>query len=549
MEHKPPQELIHTLVCADCGMPIADSARPRSDVTRYLAESSRCQCNNKEPSGDSGGSNAPEEERSDSAIKIKISMSLEDAETTLGERYEVLEFLGKGGMGSVFKIRDRQLDTVLAVKILNPDLALQDNSVKRFEREAKASMQLTDPHLAAVYSYGIGKNQTPYLVMDFLEGRTLETLLKEQTRLDPSRALTLFIQICEGLAQAHSKGVIHRDIKPSNVMVTEPGGIEFAKVFDFGIAKVMPDQAIDLTGDMTRTGELFGSPLYMAPEQFQEGLIDQRTDIHALGCLMYKTLAGTHPFEGKNVYDTVSKIISAPAGSIQQAGVLVPPALDWVILRCLEKDPAKRFSSARELQSELEKIRDGKKTATEAQQRVEKTKDYTIVEFVAILVAAIVIFSVMWLGLIAIIYTLDPRRPKQLGVANTAYQDPERLDQLSYTYFSQGKYELAIPLLEFGIGTYKANGKKVGIGRDANHLAESLSHLGKCYLRLKQYSKAVEPYRESLKMFQQWGNYKGGGMTETVNDYAEVLRGLNRQAEAEAMLRDYQFNNNLTAVP
>lgn len=540
------------VICADCRLPIAGS-KPRTDVTRYLSETSRCQCNRADSAQGTDG--APPESRSRVGIKLQISISMEDAAEILGDRYEIMAFLGQGGMGSVFKVRDRELQTILAVKILNPNLVQHEDSVKRFDLEARASMQLTDPHLAAVYSYGMGKNQTPYLVMDYLEGTTMDHLLKQQNHLDPGRALDLFIQICQGLEQSHSKGVVHRDIKPSNVMITHPSpGVEFAKIFDFGIAKVMPNQAIDLTGDLTITGELLGSPLYMAPEQCQEGVVDQRTDVHSLGCLMYKTLTGVHPFEGKNILETVSRIITAPAPSLQEVrpDLKLSSSLNAVVLKCLEKKSENRYQTVAALKSELELIRDGKKpVVTEVALKRARRENTT----------SIVLISVICLlGLAAVTLTLlfncfpssRPMPPvtSPATIPTDVYQDAERLDQLSYTYFAQGDYERAIPLLEFGIKTYKANGKKmVGAGREDNYLAENLSHLGKCYLMLHKYREAQAPYRESLKMFQRWGNYPGGMMSEAVYDYASVLTASGRKAEADSMLSDYKRNNNLTTIP
>ena len=386
MSHEKVKEMKEVeLICADCGLPIAGE-HPRTDVTRYLSETSRCQChrngNDKGKTSESNSASAASDSNSSSsstssqspnkarsstsahlAMAVKVGFSLDDAAEVLGERFEVIDFLGQGGMGSVFKAREKSTGTIFAVKLLNPQLVHDEQSVRRFEQEAKAAMHLTHAHLTAVYEYGVGKDDTPYLVMDYLEGTTLETLLESENHLDSNRAINLFSQLCEAISYAHLKGVIHRDIKPANIMVMQRGeGVEYAKLFDFGIAKVLPNQAIDFTQDMTQTGDLYGSPLYMSPEQCKGLPLDERTDLYSLGCVIYKSITGKHPFEGKNFVDTVVKIITteaAPASTVNPSEKL-PKGLDQVVARCLAKDPAFRYRNASLLQDDLERVRDSK---------------------------------------------------------------------------------------------------------------------------------------------------------------------------------------------
>lgn len=554
------------IICADCGLPLAGPT-PRTDVTRYLSESSRCQCKPTVVAGDSeGDASVP---RPQSAAVITASFSLDEAAEILSDKFEVLSFLGQGGMGTVFKAREKASGTVFAIKLLNPLLLQQEESRKRFEREAKASMQLHDANVAAVYAYGIGANNTPYLVMDFLEGKTLDQILKEEQLLPHARVVDLAIQICDGLTQAHSKGLVHRDLKPSNVMVNETSsGVTMAKIFDFGIVKVVSGQAIDLTaGDMTGTGDICGSPLYMAPEQIQDNNVDQRSDIHALGCVMYKALTGIHPYEGKNVLDTVAKILTTQATPIQQVVKnQLPESLSEVIHKCLSKNPQDRYGTAAQLRADLERIRDGQKVSIKrpAAQRQDinknggMTSEFTSIPSgtgsgangaIKLLISCIVVAAIGLGGFMVWNNRSSSTAPIAAGPTDP-YQDAERLDQLSYSYFVKGDYERAIPLLEFGIRTYKANGsKKIGAGREDNYLAENLSHLGKCYLMMHKYKEAQPHYREALDLFKRWGNYSGGMMTEAVTEYAEVLKNLGREADANEMLKDYSAHNNLTSVP
>ncbi len=548
------------LICADCGLPIAGE-KARTDVTRYLADSSRCQCRLTQTSPDGVDSSQTSGERETKLSKAKLSFSIEEAQSILDERFQVMEILGQGGMGTVVKAKEKASDKTFAVKLLNPQLIDDKSSVKRFEQEAKAAMMLTHAHLAAVYEYGIGKDDTPFLVMDLLEGKTLDQMLKAQNRLSQRQAIDIFIQICEALEHTHNNGLIHRDIKPSNIMVSTKNGIDYAKLFDFGIAKVLPNQTIDLTGDITQTGDLFGSPMYMSPEQCKGLDLDARTDIYSLGCVMYKTLTGQHPFEGKNFVDTIIKIVTTEA----KAPSLIHPAdyinkdLDRVVEACLRKDVKDRYQNARELKKDLECLRDNEALSSPTQQRSTQRKKKSEKAFSSPKTQVVTygLLGILLATFFATIYKVMNSAPPAVPAQQNAtpapvnpYKDAERLDQLSYTYFVKGKYEQAIPLLEFGIKTYKENGRRnVGAGREDSYLAENYSHLGKCYLKLGKFKEAVAPYRESLRIFSKWGKYPGGMMPEAVNDYAEVLRNLGATAKADEMLTDFETNQNLTSIP
>lgn len=534
------------LICPDCRLPIAGT-RPRTDVTRYLADLSRCRCREAALAQDDTqceGARVPEQ----TEITIKVAFSSEDAGEILKDRFKVLSFLGRGGMGSVFKVEELSTGKIFAVKLLNPQMINDEHSVKRFEQEAKAAMHLTNANLAAVYEYGVGKNGTPFLVMDYLEGETLDQLLKKETLLGWRRAIDIFIQLCEAVNYAHSSGVLHRDIKPGNIMLTHPTtDMDFVKLFDFGIAKALPGQAIDLTQDMTQTGEIFGSPLYMSPEQCKGLAVDERGDIYSLGCVMYKTLTGKNVFEGKNFIDTVLKIVGTEAVELDILKSELPASLLEILSRCLSKDPEYRYKNAALLQADLERVRDGqrisrmKSAPRQSSGRRSSSKRPFLIARIALLLVVIGAF----------LFNSGLKHQPPPVVPLDQYNDAQRLDSLSYGYFSQGKYEQAIPLLEFGIKTYKEDGKKAmnSGGREDNYLAENYSHLGKCYLMLKRYKEAVPYYQESLRMFCKWGNYSGSMMPEAVNDYAEVLRGLGKSSDAEKMLQDFQQHNNLTKVP
>lgn len=195
----------------------------------------------------------------------------------IGERYQLLGVLGEGGMSTVYKAADSVLDKMMALKLLRKEFATNEQSVKRFEQEAKAVRSLSHPHLATVYDYGRTDDGAPYLVMNYIEGDSLADLLKKEIFLDIPRALAICLQISTAVGYAHEHGVIHRDLKPENIILTNAGpDFDFVKLIDFGIAKVQSESGLT-TQRVTQTGEIFGSPLYMSPEQCMGYPLDVRS--------------------------------------------------------------------------------------------------------------------------------------------------------------------------------------------------------------------------------------------------------------------------------
>lgn len=280
----------------------------------------------------------------------------------LGESYEVICRIGQGGMGRVFKVRERSSGKFFAVKVLQPDLAADAAALKRFEQEAESASQLDHANLVSVYGHGTASDGAPYIVMDFLQGSGLSDVLKKDHHLEPKRALEIFIQICEALKHAHDKGVIHRDIKPTNIILTSTtGGAESAHIVDFGIAKAAPTANRE-THNLTQTGEIFGSPQYMSPEQCLGFMLDSRSDIYSLGCLMYEVLTGGTPFEGANPIQLVVKHINEDPPGFPKVikGEKFIDRLESVVLHCLEKDKTARYQTIDEVLKDLYAIKAGK---------------------------------------------------------------------------------------------------------------------------------------------------------------------------------------------
>lgn len=269
------------------------------------------------------------------------------------DKYEILSRVGSGGMGVIFKARRKDTREIVALKLLHGHLLDDPENTKRFMQEASACSQLKHRNLISVYEYGVSRRGQPYMIMEFLEGRSLAELIKTEGKLELPRFINLFTQICDGLQCAHEKGVVHRDVKPSNVMIVNPsaGGRESAKVLDFGIAKFI----VESEHKLTPTGNVLGSPAYIAPEQCAGGNADPRCDVYAIGCVMYEALAGRPPF----VHESAIKVLlmqlgdpPPPLSSLCEEGS-VPEDLENIIMHCLEKEPENRYASASDLATEL----------------------------------------------------------------------------------------------------------------------------------------------------------------------------------------------------
>lgn len=275
--------------------------------------------------------------------------------TIIGGKYRLENWIGEGGMGTVYKCTAEGFEQPLAIKLLRPEFVDDAISKKRFESEASVASGLSHDNTVSLYDFGVEPDGTPYLVMDFADGENMSDILKREGALSLDRFFNLFSQVCEVLQYAHDRGVIHRDIKPSNIIVTKSGDREIVKLVDFGIAKLLPRGTDVSSFNLTLTGDVFGTPKYMSPEQCQGHKLNHTTDIYSLGCLMYEALAGHPVFEGENAVQIIVKHITEKPKRIFKQGKELAPELQNTILRCLEKDPAKRFKSAGELLATLQK--------------------------------------------------------------------------------------------------------------------------------------------------------------------------------------------------
>jgi len=272
----------------------------------------------------------------------------------LSGKYRILEKIGSGGMSIVYKAQDLLLDRTVAIKCLSGDV--QEEGLSRFRREGIATGKLDSPHIVNVHELFIAPEQNPYLVMDYVQGEPLSNIIRLNGKLNVKRAVHIIIQAAQALEHAHSRGIVHRDIKPSNMIVTTVGGDHnFVKIVDFGIAKL---QTPDEHGQqLTKAGDVFGSPIYMSPEQCSGLTVDSRSDIYSLGCVFYEMLVGEPPLLGANSLQTMRKHIDQIPLKPSELRTIkdLSPNIENVIMRCLQKEPANRYQNLRAFVNDLNK--------------------------------------------------------------------------------------------------------------------------------------------------------------------------------------------------
>ncbi|MBS1989637.1 MAG: serine/threonine protein kinase [Cyanobacteria bacterium SZAS LIN-3] len=288
----------------------------------------------------------PANQENDSRVKSRDPL----VGTVLDGRFEIEEVLGSGGMSVVYKARQLRVNRHVAIKTLRLQLDTKDIYRERFQREISSLCSLSHPNIVTVYDCIIGEDDQPYIVMDYLRGRSLEALIAHEGPMSVERFARISIQICSALEHAHKRGIIHRDLKPGNIVLMDDE-MDFVKVVDFGLAKIG-----DQNKRLTHSGELWGSPPYMSPEQCMGEPQDQRSDLYSIGAVMYEMLCGVDPFpNASTVFEFIknhTSVTPPPLNSVNLK-VNVPPKVEAVVFKALEKDPNRRYQSAKELQDAI----------------------------------------------------------------------------------------------------------------------------------------------------------------------------------------------------
>ncbi|MGE5275724.1 MAG: protein kinase domain-containing protein, partial [Acidobacteriota bacterium] len=338
--------------------------------------------------------------------------------------YSVLEPLGEGGMGFVYKARDTRLGRLVALKVLRPERVGEESHRRRFLREAQAAAALNHPHIVTVHEVG-AEDGLDYIVMEHIAGGTLADLMAAG-RLPVDRVLRLAAQVTEALAAAHEAGIVHRDLKPSNIMLASPDQV---KVVDFGLAKFCEGACPSEADNVSRTGALLGTAPYMSPEQIAGRGADGRSDVWAVGAVLYEMVTGQRAFPEPNVMLLINDVLSRdpePPGTLNPQ---LPPGLEKVILKALEKDPANRYQSAKELGADLARLTSGESPLARPRRRPMSAPVATGIAIVSLVAA---LGGYLWLA-----HRERPTRG-EAGVRRVAVLPFENVGAPEDDYFADG---------------------------------------------------------------------------------------------------------------
>src|SRR6266566_1391212 len=288
----------------------------------------------------------------------------------LGGRYELDGIVGRGGMAEVYRARDLRLDRVVAVKTLREDLARDQTFQARFRREAQSAASLNHPSIVAVYDTGednAGMSHVPFIVMEFVDGRTIRDLLRDDRRLLPERALEITDGVLRALDYSHRNGIVHRDIKPGNVMLTRTGEV---KVMDFGIARAVSDAQ----ATMTQTAQVIGTAQYLSPEQARGERVDARSDLYSTGCLLYELFTGRPPFSGDSPVAIAYQHVRENPVPPSQVDPEIPRWADAIVLKAMAKSPSDRYQNAAEMRADIQRAMSGMPVSAPATEMLQTTQ-------------------------------------------------------------------------------------------------------------------------------------------------------------------------------
>ena len=286
----------------------------------------------------------------------------------LDGQFQILQKIGSGGMGAVYKALQPAMNRMVGVKILHPKLANRKDLVSRFRREARAMSHLSHPNTVKVFLYGELEDGSLYIVMEFLDGKNLNQAVRAEGPFPMERALPILIQVCGALDEAHRQGIIHRDLKPENIFLCQQAGIkDYPKVLDFGLAKVTEREMRPGSVILTQEGMVFGTPEFMSPEQAQGKVLTAASDIYSLSVILYEVLTGKLPFEARTAMEYIQAHVTTPPISIQDRvpGKTFPPLLWEVVERAMRKRPEERFATAADFATAMQAVLNGATTMPE----------------------------------------------------------------------------------------------------------------------------------------------------------------------------------------
>lgn len=454
---------------------------------------------------------------------------------TMVGKYKILSVIGQGGMGVVYKAEQIVMQRLVALKMIRS--GLKDSGViLRFQQEAKAVSALNHPNIVTVYECTVSEDGTPYLVMEYLDGKTLAD---GDINLNQEQAVDVFIQLCDALAHAHDQGVIHRDLKPGNIVFCDcpnNGSSVSVKILDFGIAKLLPSSGKQYL-ELTRTGQPIGSPSYMSPEQCRAEELDARSDIYSLGCVMYKILTGKPIFESESLFKVLGQHLTDTPPPFSQAcpDAHIPIELEEIVFKALEKNRERRYQSMEELKQALEDFKAGHASAMQfLSTRMRRAIRYRRTAYIYLLV--ILIGSALW---VAGIFTPQLREQQQRNLM-------ANFEQVTM-YNNQAHEKLKTSDPKDAVATQSARSllekaqdleKTLPDAPDFNLArAFTLQNLGRVCLRMHRSREAESIFQDSQRLFSE-NQASKPLLVSVMQDIAEAKKRLGKFDEAYAMLQE-----------
>lgn len=440
---------------------------------------------------------------------------------TFAERYEILEPIGFGGWAQVYKAKHVNLNRIVAIKLLNTSLISDLQSIKRFEQEAKTVSLLTHKNIVAIHDYGLVPQ--PYIVMDYLEGESIDELVRQKP-LSFQAAQPMLLQICDALQFAHDHGLVHRDLKPANIMLAREGLNEpIIKVLDFGLVKFFSNVEGSRSG-ITKVGETTGSPHYMSPEQCYGQVVDARSDIYSLGCLMHEMLTGERLFKAESILELMNKHISEPPPLIleRHPDKQIPPLVQEILATALAKAPADRYQSMSELKQDLQAITEADPEKAFADNRKRRQLKRTLSHTASNRKLQIAICSLV-LAAVGVFYYVSygEQKPK----VPVRRSEPPQLSTDAYITNAQeqinkGEYRIALSFLNKSLATNPDNVLAL-----VTH-AEGSMHLGNFKVAKEDCDRAIElePGYAAAYVMRAYQAYLSGHPSEVINDCNTALR-------------------------
>lgn len=431
---------------------------------------------------------------------------------TLAGRYEILEIIGTGGWSKVYKAKHVALDRIVAVKILNSHMISNVEKVKRFEQEAKSISLLAHPNIISIHDYGLVPQ--PFIVMDFIEGETIDEIIR-QGPLPFATAVPIFSQICDALQFAHDHHLIHRDLKPSNVMLTTSSNQTQVKVLDFGLAKFFSDGSHSMSS-LTKSGDTTGSPPYMSPEQCLGKSIDTRSDIYAMGCLIYETISGEKPFQGTNAIELMHKHIAElpPALLMNHPDLEVPASLQDVIMTTLAKDPEDRYKTMTELKSDLQSVASTGIPSSLILRRKRKKIE------LAMRLAAIATGVLLLLAAIFLWYQQGRKETEPASSSTRAYETEDGTVAEAHAYIRQGRYRIGLLIISRAFSSNPDNVAAYVVQ------AEGLIRIGQAKSAVSDCDKAlsIDPKYTPAYSIRAWAHLSNGSYSQALADCDQAIK-------------------------